>query len=127
MGIVMAVVAVLAKEQLNTCLVLVMMVFLALFQWTMGTYAWVYLGQVACDEGLSLATMVLWLGVVILSIYTNKMFTALDSWGTFTFFAACCFLSFIFFFIFLKETKGLTRDECQVLYAKDKGQATGGK
>ena len=87
-----------------------MMVFLACYQWTLGTYSWVYLPQVACDEGLSIGTCLLWMTVFIISLITNSMFDGLGSAGTFFFFAAGCFVSTLFFFVFLKETKGLTRD-----------------
>lgn len=74
LAISMTGVAVLAYLAYNTVLVFVLMLFLFFFQATLGTYSWVYLGQVACDEGLSIATGILWGCTLILSIWTNKMF-----------------------------------------------------
>jgi len=106
----MTIVAVLAYEEQNTALVAVLMLFLATFQATLGTYSWVYLGQVACDEGLAIATFFLWFFTLILSICTQWMFDTFESWGTFTIFAVCSYCAAIFFFIMLRETKGQSRD-----------------
>ena len=111
MVVSMSVVAVLEIVSRDTLLVVSMMVFLAVYQWTMGTYGWVYLPAVACDEGLSLGTAALWMSVFVISLTTNSMFNGLGSAGTFFFFAGMTFISFIFFFIFMKETKGMSRDE----------------
>ena len=121
MGILMCIVGALALAEKNNALVIVMMLFLATYQWTLGTYAWTYLPQVACDEGLSLATTVLWVTVFAVSLGTGPLFDALGSAGTFFFFAACSLASAVFFFFFLKETKGLSREQTQVIYSKAKG------
>ena len=111
MAITMTGVALLAYFELNVILVFVIMIFLAFYQLTLGTYSWNYLGQVACEEGLSLATFALWLCVFILSVVTNMMFDKMLTYGTFAFFASCSYLSFIFFYFFMRETKGLSRDQ----------------
>ena len=118
MGLSMMVVAGLAQAEANNILVVFIVIFLVFFQLTMGTYAWVYLGQVNCDEGLSIGTLVLWTGALILTLYTNKMFDEIGKTGTFCIFGAISLVSFVFFFFMLRETKGLSRDEAQRLYAK---------
>lgn len=110
LAILMTVVAILAYFEENNALILFMACFLAVFQLTHGTYSWVYLGQVACDEGLSIATFVLWTFAMLISIYTGKMFDKMTSTGVFSFFAVCCYISWICFTILLRETKGLSRD-----------------
>ena len=112
MAIFMIVIAVFAIEKMNTALVVFMMVFLATYQFTLGTFAWVYLGQVASDEGMSLGVGALWFFVLILAIITGDLFDALGNAGTFFLFAGFCLASAVLFFFFLRETKGLTRDEC---------------
>ena len=44
MGVTMSAIAGLAYVEQNTLLVVFMMLFLATFQLTLGTYGWVYLG-----------------------------------------------------------------------------------
>lgn len=110
LSICMAVIGILAIEEMNTLLVVVMMIYLAVYQWTLGTYCWVYLGAVACEEGLSLGTATIWAGVLILTISTNTMFNVLGSAGVFFFFSAGSAASAVFFFFFLKETKGISRE-----------------
>ena len=118
LGTLMAIVAILAYFELNTALVFVMMIFLFIFQATSGTYTWVYLGQVACDEGLSIASCVLWTCGLILTIYTNTMFTAMTPTGVFALFAGCTLVCWLVFSFTLKEIKGLSRDESQVIYSR---------
>jgi len=116
MGISMGAVAGLAAAEANMVLVIFIVIFLVFFQLTIGTYGWVYLGQVNCDEGLSIGTFFLWLGCLILTIYTSKMFSVLGTAWTFSIFSGISLLSFVFFTIFLRETKGLSRDEAQRIY-----------
>ena len=111
MAISMGIVAVFSIEAMDTLLVLTMMIFLAVYQWTLGTYSWVYLPAVACDEGLSCGTSTLWFTIFVISLTTNSMFEGFGTAGTFFFFAGSSLLSGIFFFFFLKEIKGLSRDE----------------
>lgn len=96
-----------------------MMLFLSGFQATLGTYIWVYLGQVACDEGLSIATFAIWSIVLVCAVWTSSIFQALTSTGTFALFAVCCFLSSFGYSIYLRETKGLTREQAQMVYASE--------
>ena len=121
MAISMFIISVLAAEGLNSVLVVFMMIFLFVFQITLGTYSWSYIGAVACDAGLSIGTFILWFWVLILSIFTGEMFDKMQSWGTFLFFGILCAFSTVFFCIQLREIKGLTRDQAQVVYS-DKSQ-----
>ena len=105
MGISLTIIAVMAIEDFNNPLIYTMMVFLAIYQWTLGTYTWVYLGAVASDSALTLASF-----VAIVPIFPASMFTKMGAPATFFFFGAGTFLFSAFFFCFLKETKGLTRD-----------------
>ena len=111
LSIAMVILAVFALVGWNTLLVVMMMVYLACFQWTLGTYTWVYLGAVACEEGLSIGTGCIWGGVVLISLITPTMMDKLETSGTFFFFAGSSLASCIFFFFMLREIKGLTREE----------------
>merc|ERR1712060_104277 len=121
MALFMVIVAIFAAENYNTLLVVFMMLFLFTYQITLGTYAWVYLGQVSCDESLSIGVGALWFAVFIFSVVTNSMFDKMGSPGTFGFFAAGSFASAVFFYFFLKETKGKSREEQKNLYSGVKG------
>jgi len=55
-------------------LVVVMMMFLFTYQLTLGTFTWVYVPAVACEEGLSLGTGFLWGAVFVMTLVTNSMF-----------------------------------------------------
>ena len=118
MGLSLAAVAGLAAAEMNTFLVIFIIIFVIIFQLTIGTYAWVYLGQVNCDEGLSIGTLVVWTASLVIIITSSLMFDKMGTTGTFLFFACCSLASFAFFFLFLRETKGLSREEAQRLYSK---------
>ena len=126
MAISMFIISILAAEGLNSLLVVFMMIFLFVFQITLGTYSWAYIGAVACDTGLSIGTFILWGWVLVLSIFTGKMFDKMQSWGTFLFFGLLCLASTVFFCLQLREIKGITRDQAQVVYSS-KGAAAGVK
>ena len=107
----MVLLAIFDIESWNTLLVVMMMLFLASYQYTLGTYTWVYLGAVTCEEALSLGTGCIWGGVVIISLVTPSLMDALQTSGTFFLFAGGSAFACVFFFFMLRETKGLTRDE----------------
>ena len=111
MCLAMVILAIFDIENYSTLLVVTMMVFLASYQFTLGTYTWVYLGAVTCEEGLSMGTGCIWGGVVVISLITPTLMDKLETYGTFFLFAGGSLLSFVFFFFMLRETKGLTRDE----------------
>ena len=94
LGILMIAVVIFDYYDMVSYLIVTMSLFTAVFQATQGTYTWVYVGQIACQESLSVATFVIWLGVLILSIWTDNMFAAMTSEGVFGFFAATCLISY---------------------------------
>ena len=98
MGLSMSVVAVLAAVEANKILVPFLVIFLMIFQLTIGTYLWVYLGLVVCDEGLSIYSLVLWTFCLVISLSTPSMFTGLGSSGTFILFACSSLVSALLLF-----------------------------
>ena len=96
MGVSLLAIAIFAMYDFNDLLVYMMLVYLAVYQYTLGTYTWVYLGAVACDEGLSLATFFQWCPFIPAS-----MFDKLGSSGTFFFFSGGTMLAFLFFHFML--------------------------
>lgn len=63
-----------------------------------------------------MAVFALWLAVLILSLATGNMISAMGIVGTFGFFAAVTGLGGIYFIFALKSTEGLTSQQCKQLY-----------
>ena len=73
MAVSMIVLAIFTIEGWNTILVIIMMVYIASYQLTLGTYSWVYLFAVTCEEALSMATGAIWGSAVLISFLTPTL------------------------------------------------------
>jgi hypothetical protein len=83
-------------------------VFLGGFELSFGPIFWLYLPEVCCTKSMSMAVLVSWLCSLIVSQITPYLFYEwIGNYG-FLFYAIPCFLAFVFFCVFMKETKGLT-------------------
>ena len=89
--------------------VLVMMcVFLLIYQNTSGPVAWNYAGETCCDVALGVSMTVLWGTVFVLNLITQPlMHSALQPYGVFWLFSVCNACAFFFMYFFVAETKGL--------------------
>ena len=72
---------------MDTLVVVGMMVHLAIYQLSMGTYMFVYVVQVAEERAQTLGIGVTWFFVTILTLTTNTLFETLGNAGTFWLFA----------------------------------------
>ncbi len=95
------------------------MTYIASFAMSIGVVIWVYLSEIfptkVRGQALSVATMVLWLGNVILTQFFPIMMETFGG-GTFYIFSIICLLSFIFFVLMIKETKGLSLEQIEKIW-----------
>ena len=95
------------------------MTYIASFAMSIGVVIWVYLSEIfptkVRGQALSVATMVLWLGNVILTQLFPIMMEAFGG-STFYIFSIICLISFIFFVTMIKETKGLSLEEIEKIW-----------
>ena len=108
-------IAVMAIEDLENPLVYTMLIFLALYQLTLGPYTWVYLGAVCSDAALSISVF-----MTNVPIFPASMFTKMGAPATFFFFGGTTLCFAVFLMLFLRETKGLSRKEAQFVYSRSK-------
>ena len=120
MSVLLFLVGLFAMLGMDNVLVICMMLDLFIFQATMGTYTWVYIGQVAEEKASSLAIFTIWFGTFILALITDSLFNSLGSQGTFWLFSGLTFVGAVFIILTIKETKGLTAEEIKVLYVPKK-------
>ena len=95
------------------------MTYIASFAMSIGVVIWVYLSEIfptkVRGQALSVATMVLWLGNVILTQFFPIMMEAFGG-STFYIFSIICLISFIFFVLMIKETKGLSLEQIEKIW-----------
>ena len=95
------------------------MIYIACFAMSIGVVIWVYLSEIyptrVRGQALSVATMVLWVGNVILTQLFPVMME-IFSGGTFYIFSIICLISFIFFITMIKETKGLSLEQIEKIW-----------
>ena len=113
------IVAISVPKNRNNIIVIFIMVFLTSYQATQGSYFWSYIAQVSVDTANSLASMVLWLCVLIMALFSQTFFTDLTIPGTFYMFFGINLAGGIFLTFCMKETKGLTREKQITLYSRD--------
>ncbi|HIM26646.1 MAG TPA: MFS transporter, partial [Candidatus Marinimicrobia bacterium] len=92
------------------------MTYIASFAMSIGVVIWVYLSEIyptrVRGQALSVATMVLWLGNVILMQLFPVMMERFGG-GTFYIFSFICLLAFIFTWTMVKETRGVSLEEIE--------------
>lgn len=81
-----------------------------------GPIVWVYSAEVVVDTALGICILVLWIWVLALSLTTNYLMEALDTYGVFWIFGGTSFIGGIFAFFFVKETVGLNDKDRKSLY-----------
>ena len=119
MGLFLFLIGLFAKYGKNNILVVCMMLDLFIYQITLGTYTWVYIGQVAQERSASLAVFTIWFFVFVLALTTNSIFAGLGNAGTFWLFSGMTIVGGILILITHKETKGLTDAEIKVLFVPE--------
>ena len=95
------------------------MTYIASFAMSIGVVIWVYLSEIyptrVRGQALSVATMVLWLGNVILTQLFPIMMERFSG-GTFYIFSFICLLAFIFTWTMVKETRGVSLEEIEKMW-----------
>jgi hypothetical protein len=92
------------------------MFFTVFFEISIGPILWLYLAEILTSKGISIAVFLNWAIVIAVSLATPYM-VGWSKPGTFALYAGLCLLGGLFILIFMRETKGKTKDEISRLYA----------
>jgi MFS transporter, SP family, galactose:H+ symporter len=92
------------------------MLFIVLFEFSLGPIPWLYMAEIMTDKGLSLAVLLNWIMTIIMAIATPYIIGG----PLFIVFGALCVVCGFFSLLLLKETKGLTEAEVAALYSREK-------
>jgi hypothetical protein len=85
-----------------------------------GPVPYVYIAETCCDKGVTIGVFNIWLGTIIVSFITPFLIRGLDIEGMFIFYSSISVAGSFAFIAMIKETKGLTDNQCQELYSKEK-------
>ena len=93
-------------------------IFIFGFEFGPGPIVWIYLSEICNDKATSVNTVVNWFWTLVVSISTTLLFNALDGW-IWLLFGCISTLGFIYVLLFMKETKGVSKDAVKRLYHKN--------
>jgi len=102
----------------NTVTVACIMSFITLFEFSSGPITWLYMSEIMQDKALSIATVLNWCMNLVISIITPTIATPETIPYIFYSVSALTLFGSIFIAIFMKETKGLSQNQLEVLFVK---------
>lgn len=105
----LSLIGVFARFRMNSALVVMMSVDLAIYQLTIGYYL-VYVGIVSEERSANICFFVSWILMLALMMTTIILFEKLGNEGTFYLFAGISLVGAIVLQLTLKETKGLSKE-----------------
>lgn len=104
--------------QFDVGIIVMLCVFMAIYQNTTGPVAWVYAAETMTDVGLGVALQVLYACIMVLSLVTEPLIdSSLHASGVFYLLAFFSFFGIFFVIIFFKETMGLTEKQKKSIYS----------
>ncbi|CDW77776.1 sugar transporter family protein [Stylonychia lemnae] len=94
------------------------MLFVVLFEFSLGPIPWLYMAEIMTEKGLSIAILLNWLMTILMAIVTPFVISG----ELFIVFGGLCGVTAFFSMFLLKETKGLTEAEVAELYSREKNK-----
>ena len=104
-----------STETTNASIALTMM-FLFSFGLSLGPIAWVYCPEILPEKGISLAVFANWLFCGLVVLLTPILTNIVGISAIYYFFGGCCFVSQIYMYFWLFETKGKNAMEIDELF-----------
>ena len=84
--------------------------FVCFFEFSSGPILWLYAAEIMVPKALSLAFLINWVTIIIISLLTQEMIDAMGIKAVFWLYAGLTLIGFIYVWIWIIETKGKTRD-----------------
>ena len=98
------------------------MIFLFSFGISLGPIAWVYAPEILPEKGVSIAVIANWLFCCLVVFLTPILIDHVGISPLYYFFGGCCFVSLIYMFPMLKETKGKSAVEIDKIFGNKSPQ-----
>lgn len=94
------------------------LIYTFVFENSLGPVFWLYTAEFLIPLSFSIVAFVNWATIVIISIASPYMITW-SAPNTFYIYAAFCLIGGIYSTIFLRETRGLSKEEISKLYSSE--------
>jgi hypothetical protein len=105
-------------ESIDIGVLVMLCVFMLIYQNTSGPIAWIYAAETLTDVGLGVSLNVLYGTILVLSLTTEPLMnSALTPVGVFYMLAFFSFVAVFFLYFYFKETMGLTEKQKKSLYS----------
>lgn len=98
----------------NTLIKVFTILYVCYFEFGIGPILWLYNAETMTDKGIGIAVFLNWTLTILIGLLTPQLMKpeVLNNSGTFGLFGGFCLAGFVFILIFIKETKGLSKDQC---------------
>jgi len=96
-------------KDIGTLQIVLVLLFVVLFEFSLGPIVWIYMSEIMTDKGQSIGTLVNWLLTIAMALLTPILLSTIHGW-LFIVFGICCGITAIFSLLFMKETRGLSED-----------------
>ena len=101
----------------DVLIIVMMAVFMAIYQNTTGPVPWVYASETMPDVALGVGMNCLYATILVISLGTEPLMeTGLHTAGVFFLFGLFSFIAFFFVYFFVRETKTLSEKEKKQVY-----------
>lgn len=94
--------------------VVLICIFIIFFEISMGPVTWLYCGEIMNDKGISIAVAVNWISAAIVELTFPFLITP-GMYVAFFLYGSVCGAGLAFCIIFIKETKGLSKQEIKAM------------
>lgn len=120
MGISLLLLGIFAIIDSTTAIIIFTLCFVAFFEFSIGPILWLYAAEIMTESGMAAASLITWIVTIIFGLFTSKLFDALTAKGMYFTFTGVDVVGLLFIIIFIKETRGRSKDEIQFLYCDSK-------
>ena len=117
MTVSMLLMAVLSMLEIYIPFIIFMMIFMFVYQTSLGTLSWLYPSEILVDAANGIAVLTLNLMILLTSTTTSYIVESpIQAHGLFFFYTFVLLVSFIITWKYMRETKGLTKANKKNLY-----------
>lgn len=103
----------------DTYLLLCVGLFIIGFELGPGAVGWPYVAEICNPRGVTLATMANWFWTLVIAIIWPSMNKWMPDGKALLVFVGITFVGLVFFIVFMKETKGKSKDEIERMFRAD--------
>jgi MFS family permease len=82
----------------TTLEIILVLLYVALFEFSLGPIVWIYMAEIMTDKGVSIGTLVNWCMTIVMAIATPYLVDGIGGWLFIIFGIICCVVSFAYIY-----------------------------